>query len=297
MKIFTVTVNFNCAALLERHLACLSAQSQKTAAIVVDNASTDNSRRLIREKHPNIRLIESDKNLGYGAGANLGLKYAASKGADFVLVLNPDVFPEPDYIEKMCSHMQTNPQTAVCGGRLYREDQDGEKILDSTGLFLRWNFFGRDRDAGTADKGQNMETEKVFALCGAALFIRISALTDEFFDSNIFMYGEDIDICWRTRRMGLDVVYLPQARAIHIRGGTGAAHRFRNQTTQQKTQTLKSRYIYLFKNLRPGPWQLVCLLFAELEVAAIMFLNPKLFRVWADIWKMRRKLPAQRKNS
>ena len=239
-----VTVTYNGADLVTTCLDALAAQDLgdvRMDVVVVDNASGDGTRDRV-EQHPlAARLVVAERNLGFASGNNLVLR---SIGTPFVLLLNNDAQPEPDFVRHMVHAMRASgPRVAALAARVLLADRfraagpddveavlgpDGAWVLDpagdvrllnSTGNTVRTDGFGVDRgwlcDASREDP--DICESEVFGFSGAAAIIRTSALRDVgYFDDRFFMYYEDTDLSWRLRLAGYVIRYCREAVVSHV---------------------------------------------------------------------------------
>lgn len=245
----SVSVNlltYNAQRFIERCLASVLSQGYPGIEIlIIDNDSQDGTilkiEEIIARSNPKfpIRLIKNEKNLGFSAGHNLGIK--KSRG-ELVLCLNQDVILVPDFVEKAAQYFEKNKDQRIAAiqGKLLRLDKDLEKtdIFDTTGLVMLKNRRIINRGQGEKNSGQYDKIEEVFGADGAAPIYLREALEDiktrihkfqgptpnfEYFDEDLFMYKEDVDLAWRLRLFGWKAVYLPQAVAWHQRGSGESA--------------------------------------------------------------------------
>jgi GT2 family glycosyltransferase len=208
--------------------------------LIIDNASTDGTVEFVREKYPGAAILRNTRNLGFARGHNQGVAYAKAhlKGTDpLVLVTNPDIVLEPDFLEKLVDSVDRRPEFGSACGKLLKmrrvgegEFVEGEKTdtIDSTGLLMMKSRRVADRGAGERDAGQFDRTEGVFGVTGALGLYRLKALEDVGledgpFDESFFAYKEDIDLAWRLRLSGHGALYSPAARAYHYRTAAGRA--------------------------------------------------------------------------
>src|SRR3954466_6195116 len=120
-RVTVVVVNFNGGEYVLRALRALERQTFRDfKAVVVDNASTDGSAQRIEQELPGVKLVRSAKNLGFAGGNNLGFREGAQ--SEWVALLNPDAFPEPDWLEKLLAAAARRPNCAAVGSRLLRAD-------------------------------------------------------------------------------------------------------------------------------------------------------------------------------
>lgn len=208
-------VNFNGAAHLPDCLTALERQTlphDQFEVIVVENASTDGSAALVRERFPSVRLVPQTRNTGFAEGNNLAARFA--RGSCLAL-LNNDTIPDPYWLEELLRVAEENPDAAVASKLVFAHDP---KTLNSTGLFLLRDGRGADRGFRQGDVGQYEATELVFAGCAAALLIAKPPPGEPIFDSRYFVYYEDLDAQWRAAGLGRRTVYAPRSLVRHVHG-------------------------------------------------------------------------------
>jgi len=197
--------------------------------ILVDCASTDGTAAVVRDRFPEVQLIELDVNLGYGTALNEGARLASGS---YLLLMNADAWPErPDSIERLVAFAVGHPSAGALGPRLLNPDGSLQRSvrgfptlwrLATEYLFLRWlnprsralnAFYGADFD-------HNSVRDADF-LVGAVLLVRRQAFEDVGgFDPSFFMFNEEVDLCYRLRQAGWDVVFVPVAEFVHIGGAS-----------------------------------------------------------------------------
>jgi GT2 family glycosyltransferase len=261
MELSVIIVSYNVSAYLRQALVSLMAATEGIACeiIVVDNASSDGSAAMVREEFRDVRLIVSGKNEGYPAACNKGI--LASSGR-YILILNPDTVVEPDAVKKALAFMQSHPEAGAAGARM--TDGNGAFLPESKRGFpsplaslFRFTGLGRlfPRSAffNAYYSGHLPENEicKADILTGAFMLLRRDALDAAgLFDTDFFMYGEDIDLCWRIRKAGYFNYYLPDVRITHFKG---------KSALQDEESSLRHFYgamnIFASKHLSPG-WRL-----------------------------------------
>jgi len=191
---------------------------------LVDNAPGDGTARMVKERFPWVQVIETPRNLGFGAGNNLALKRARGT---YAMVVNPDLTVFPDEIEKLVTFMDDHPDVAFSGPALFNPDgtrQDSCYRFPSPMIpVYRRTFLGRSpwgrRAVGyylMRDAQPIENPTEVDALMGSAILMRRSALDEiGLFDENYFMYFEEMDICRRAWERRWRVAYVPKARLVH----------------------------------------------------------------------------------
>jgi hypothetical protein len=203
--------------------------------IVVDNGSSDEDEitlRQIAEREPRFRLIQGHGNIGFARGCNMAARSA--KGRHLV-VLNPDAYLQPGCISSLIAAARDFPGPCVVGARVLNEDgseQRGGRRGEVTPVTTLLSFshltrslpFLRKYEIHLEDQALPAAPAPVPTISGACFYMsredfnRLSG-----FDERYFLHVEDIDLCWRARRMGGAVVFAPEARVVHL-GSTSLKH-------------------------------------------------------------------------
>ena len=285
-------VTFNSAGDIGECLDAVRRQSHPvTSIVVVDNASTDGTRDVLRRCGDGIRLILNERNNGFAGGQNQAI--AASAPTDYVLVLNPDVVLDPDYIAEIVAVMERDPRIGSAAGKLVRADRPD--IMDSAGLVLRPDRNAADLGAGDPASEWTSPCE-VFGVSGAAAMYRRAMIEDvadggQFFDEDFFAYKEDVDVAWRARHLGWTAAYVPSARAVHRRGWKPGGRR--SVPLFARRHSYQNRFFVLIKNEPAGPHLFLLLprllLVEAAKLGYILLFEPGLLACWPRIFKL---LPA-----
>ena len=207
-----IVLNYNAGKLL---LNCIESVKKSTyknlEIIVVDNISTDRSQETCKEKYPDIKLIQNNKNFGYCEGNNIGIREA--KG-DYIIILNPDTIVESNWIEELISAYNK------FGEGLYQPkilSLDKTEILQSTGNMLHIFGFGFAKDKGKNDNLVETDIEKIGYASGTCLFTSKKVLDKiGLLDSFLFLYHDDLDLGWRAAQIGIDSYYVPKSKIFHV---------------------------------------------------------------------------------
>lgn len=212
MRISVIIVNFNGVDLLDDCLSGLEAQTRPAdEVVVVDNASADDSVRLLRDRYPWARVIKSPVNLGFSAGNNVGIE---GSSGDVVVLLNNDTVPSPGFIEEIVAPLERDPELAAVSGVL--TFTSNPTIVATSGINVFANGLALDRDIGR-DWRELPEEQRVFGPTGGAAAIRRSALEQTGrFPEPFFLYLEDVDLAWRLRLQGFSTVSRTPAWAKHV---------------------------------------------------------------------------------
>ena len=214
--------------------------------VVVDCASRDGSLETARAHAPGgipFQAVALSENLGFAGGMNEALAHTQ---APWVLSLNADARPGPDYVTRLLDCVRVHPEVRIGAvtGRLIRPSQP--RLLDACGMVLTRNWRHLDRGSGEVDRGQWSVPERVFGATGAASLFRREALDDaavegEVFDSRFHSFREDAELCFRLRERGWEVAYEPTAVCEHRR--FNLPERRSAMTAAVNLHSLKNRYL------------------------------------------------------
>jgi GT2 family glycosyltransferase len=212
-------LSFNDGAAVVRCVGSLRASTHAVDVLVVDNASADGAPGLIRARCPEAEVIVNDRNLGFGAGCNVGIEAALARGAEFVLLLNQDTTAAPGLVEALVAAMRARPRAGVVGPKTWSGTPlpDGrQRILYAGSWRGRLPLSQRLPGIEQADDGSYDRAAEVDAVWGHGMMLRASALREVgLFDPAFFMYYEDIDLCRRMKAAGFEVWYEPAAVMWH----------------------------------------------------------------------------------
>lgn len=221
--------NYNGAKFLPGCLDSIAAQTlPPLETIVVDDASTDNSVALIREKYGWVKLIARERNGLFAAAANQGID--AAKG-DIIVLFNNDAEADPGWLAAIDQALQERPEIDVIASKITLYDKPG--YLHAAGDYYRANGVPGNRGAWQEDRGQYERAEEVFGACAAAAAYRREVLDElrsdnpdgRVLDESLKMYLEDVDLNLRLRLRGRRTLYLPTARVRHRLSATGGGTR------------------------------------------------------------------------
>ncbi|MEP7105634.1 MAG: glycosyltransferase family 2 protein [Chloroflexota bacterium] len=213
-----VVVNYNGRHYLDTCLEALLAQELEGGfeVILVDNGSGDGSADHVRQRWPEVQLVEAGANLGFAGGNNLGIGQA--RGRHLVLI-NNDTRARPGWLAALVAAAEADARVGAVTPKLVYMDRPG--VIQNAGSLLLSDGSGADRGAGEEDRGQLDAREEVFGLCGCGALLRREMLDDVgAFDEDFFAYYEDTDLSWRMRLRGWRVLYEPAAVVEHVHSGT-----------------------------------------------------------------------------
>ena len=227
-----VIVSWNAAKHLERCLGALIPELAELPSeiIVVDNASTDGSEELVRDQFSQVKLICNPQNLGFAKANNIGIRESKGK---YLGLLNSDIEVRVDCFKGMLQFMEENPRVGMCAPRIL--NPDGTLQLSCFSLPTLWNMLCRALALDSLFPnsrlfGSRMMTffahdtiRSVEMLNGCFLLVRRQALEQVgLLDENFYFYGEDIDWAKRFGDAGWDIVFFPEAEAIHYGGASSS---------------------------------------------------------------------------
>jgi GT2 family glycosyltransferase len=230
VEVSAIIVSYNTRAMT---LRCLESLGQALDGIasevfVVDNASKDGSADAIRERFPNVKVVENPVNAGFGAANNLAMREASG---DFVLLINSDAFARPGAVKAMLAVMRGDDRIGVVGPRLLNEDASlqrsvyrypspAQAVLENLWLSRLLGRAGLREDYEAWPHDQQADVPWVI---GACMLVRRRVI-DEVggFDERFFMYAEEADWQKRIADGGWRIVFTPAAEVMHLGGASGA---------------------------------------------------------------------------
>ena len=230
-------------------------QALLSRVIVVDNGSRDGSAQLVRERFPDVKVVELERNEGFAGGVTRGIEVAQG---EWIAVFNNDTTVEPDCVKLMLEAGRVHPRVGSVAAQMRFADR--RDVLNSAGLELDRLGIAADRLVGTRvqDHGAHMPYEVFGATGGAAIFRR--AMLDHVggFDESYFAFFEDADLAWRAHSHGWRAVYSPAAVVYHHHSATA-----QHGSPAKLYLVGRNRVRTLAKNatlgmlLVNGPWMLV----------------------------------------
>jgi len=224
-----IIVNYNVKEFLQNLLHSIDKASQNLSSeiIVVDNASDDGSVELLKSKFSSVKLIENKTNLGFGKANNQALKIAKGK---FLLLINPDTVIREDTVKKMIEFLEEQKDAGLAGCKILNPDGSLQlacrrsfpgpwtsfckvtglsNLLPNSKMFARYNLTYLNEN----------QTYEVDAISGSFMMLKREVYEKlGGFDEQFFMYGEDLDLCYRIQKAGYKVFYVHTTQVIHYKG-------------------------------------------------------------------------------
>lgn len=243
-KISVSIVNYNAGDFLLRCLESLEKSTNVDLDIyVVDNASSDNSLEKAIKKFPKVNFIKNQENLGFSKAHNQILRKIKT---EFILILNPDTEVSSDAISKMVLFLEKNPKVGALTCKLVLENGKLDWASHRgfpTPLASFMYYFLKDDSLYHLSKKSLDTPHEVDAISGSFFMTRKSVLEKVgLFDEDYFMYAEDIDLCYRIKKAGLKIMYVPTATTIHHKGVSSGLKKHSQHVTTADLVTKKRSY-------------------------------------------------------
>jgi len=242
-RVAAIVVTFDALPWIEQCLASLAG----VEAVVVDNGSSDGTVEFVRERFPEVRVVEAE-NRGLGAGWNIGLRQTSST---YALLLNADAWLRPGALERLLDFADTRPTAAVVGPRL--RNPDGTLQHSVRGFPTLWRlateyFFLRKLAPRTRALNafygggfDHDEVREVEVVMGACMLVRRGAVDEVgYCDEDYFLFSEETDWCFRFREAGWGVVFFPEAECVHVRHASHSGRLYR--------ENLRGHLLFLSKH-------------------------------------------------
>ena len=249
MDLSVVVLSYNTRDLLEQALRTVmdAAADLEVEVFVADNASRDGSADMVAEKFPSVKLIRNSRNLGFSAGNNVALRQIVGR---HMLLLNPDTIVRRDTLRCLVEFMDAHPEAGAAGCKIL--NPDGTLQLDSKrgfptpmAAFCKMSGLGRLFPHHPVIARYNMTyldpeaVSQVEVLSGSCMMVRRETLDQVgLLDEDYFMYGEDIDWCFRIHQAGWKIYYVPHTEIIHYRGESGRAEPLRVLYQKSKAMSI-----------------------------------------------------------
>lgn len=220
MNVVAVVLTYNSEKVIGECLTSLT-QEHRGRVLVIDNASTDNSVKLVKTRFPKVTIDPMSQNLGYAGGNNVGIEKALAMGADYILILNPDVVVEKDCLKYLLMHVEAYVSPQIVGPKIFKGSshfRSNIKLLWSVGGVLdEERYTAKLIGLGEKDKGQYDKSQPVDFVSGTCMLIPKTVLeTGLRFYVPYFMYYEDVEFCIRARKLGFTSVVVPEAKITHF---------------------------------------------------------------------------------
>jgi GT2 family glycosyltransferase len=295
-KVSVAIVTCNSDRYIQRCLdAVLEQQGVGLDVVVVDNASTDRTPKILKNFRGRIRVLWNTRNVGFAEAQNRAIR---SSTAQWVLTLNPDVLMLPGFIHELRDTAEADPAAGSVCGKLLSIGPGFQKLpeprIDSTGIFFTPAMRHFDRGWHEPDQPRFDNIQYVFGASAAAGLFRRRMIEDvsiegNFFDPDFFVYREDADVAWRAMLLGWRCIYTPSAVAYHVRTVTPANRR--SLPSMINMHSVKNRFLMRLKNATGGIYRRYWLPMTLRDLAvfgATFFWEPGSLPAW---WHLARCFP------
>lgn len=226
-----IIVTYESRAFIDACLASVFQTSREWIAEcrVVDNASRDGTVERIRAHSPDVQIFVNPENLGFGRAVNIAARKVMG---EFLLILNPDTIVQSGAVAELVQFLRYRPQAGACGPKVISPDgcfrNDSRRgfptPLNAFGYFSGLDrVFPQSRTFGGYHRRWLSPEREVLTEClsGSCLLIRRSVFEAVGgFDENYFLFGEDIDLCWKIKQAGWETWYVPSAAVVHAKGAS-----------------------------------------------------------------------------
>lgn len=224
-KVAVVILNWNGEEMLKRYLPSVleNTDGDGVSVYVADNASTDGSVLMLKERFPQVHTILLEKNWGFAEGYNKALEEI---DAELYVLLNSDVDVPQHWLSPLIAYMDNHPEVAFCQPKLLSEKaRDAFEYAGAAGGYIDKYGYpycrGRMFDTVEKDNGQYDSVAEILWATGACLMIRaVDYWKSGGLDGRFFAHNEEIDLCWRLRLQGRAGVCVPESAVYHVGGGT-----------------------------------------------------------------------------
>ena len=246
-KIAVVILNWNGAKLLEQFLPSVIAFSNEAVIYVADNASTDNSIEVIKDKFPSVKIIRNDGNYGFATGYNVALQNVEE---EYYALVNSDIEVTENWLTPIFYIFDNQPEIGIVQPKIldYKNKEYFEYAGAAGGFIDKYGYpFCRGRIFDTLEKDNHQydDEKEIFWASGACFFIRKNVYRKlNGFDDDFFAHQEEIDLCWRAFNLGYKVKYTSKSVVYHVGGAT------LNEGNPKKTfLNFRNSLLMLTKNL------------------------------------------------
>lgn len=262
-----VVVGWNNRQFLANCLNSIASQDGVTRrAYYIDNASSDDSVKYVKQNFPNVQVIQNKSNLGFAKANNIGMKQAIKDGAKYIVLLNTDAEISSGWTKKIVNFVEDHSDVAAVQGITMRKKE--ENLIDSSGIYLDQGLRATQTDFMKKNKKKYAYREVFGVNAAAALytvdFLNSQPFKEEYFDEDFFMYLEDVDLSLRALELGYKNYCVGDAIAYHVGSASSKGQKF--------------AYKYSYRNHLP-------MLFKNFPVKFIVSRIPRI--MVADLKRMR----------
>src|ERR1035438_590703 len=285
---------------------CLAQNYDNYEVVVIDNNSLDKTLKICSDYSDKIKIIKNKSNLGYSRGHNIGIHAST---AEYILVLNPDVYIDENYIKNITEYLEKNKEYGGAIGKIFQYSNDENKAekkfyIDTMGLRILKSRQFEARNFGKIYSENYNSTLECFGVDGMAAVYRKCMLEEvkfnnEYFDDDFFAYCEDQDLSWRCRLAGWKFAFISDSSAFHVRTWKPKSLKYRTQIKSEiKRMAIRNHYLMVLKNDEIVPFLLhfpfILFRFSKIFLYALLF-EQKTLLAFYDFLKLFRQGIQKRK--
>lgn len=242
-RVCIIILTTNALAMTKEQLLNMSKLDTKglnAECLVVDNGSSDGTEEAIKNyrlSNMEYRFVQNGTNLGFAGGNNIGIRDAAKRGFNYIILMNNDLLLSKDIVVKLVNYMNKNPSVGIASPKMYfakgyefhkdryKDSEKGNVFWYAGGLIHRANVYTSHRGVDEVDIGQYNKTEETDVANGACMIIRTEVVKKiGLLDASFFLYWEDADYSERVKRAGYKVMYFPETCLWHkVSASTGGS--------------------------------------------------------------------------
>ena len=306
-------------------LTSLINQTYDNISITIhDNGSSDDTVKIIRENFKEVSIIVGEKNIGFGRANNEIIKQTTG---DYIACLNIDAIFEPNFIAELVSAIRQKPIYGAAGGKIKQWDfsayttgdssQGKTNFIDTVAIEIYKNHQFKDKGQGEVDYGQYDSLQKIFGVSGAAVLYRRKSLQDvaftnskgetEYFDEEMFMYKEDVDMAYRLQWGGWSATFNASAVAYHdrsistneLQGFIGTIKNRLKKSTLINRESYKNHHLLIRKNFAKNyslKVRFSTFIYNTKVFLYILLFETELLTTWWQLWKNRKRIKKWQKN-
>lgn len=258
MRISVVIPNYNGRKLLERNLPKVLEAVKNAEVIIVDDASTDDSCKVIQKSFPQVKLIERHKNEGFAASVNIGVKHARD---ELILLLNTDVYPEKNFLDSLMPHFR-DEKVFGAGCLQYSGEGKGQTIHGrGIGKFDRGFLI---HAPGATDKKNTLWVFGGAGVFRKSIWEKLGGMNEAYSP----FYWEDLDLSYRALKAGYTLVFEPESVVHHEQG---ISIKTTYSSTDVKTIAYRNQILFVWFNITDYSWILLHFIFLPYHLVKAIF--------------------------
>ena len=245
-KIFVLTLNWNGQEFIPECLESIEKLAYPVnQVVVVDNASSDDSVKIIKSKFPDVKIIENETNLGYSRGFNKGIEYSIANGADFILIMNNDTVIDKNALNELLKTIESDKKIGFVSGKVLDYDVPNQiqtlgRPSDNFTLISDVHVGSGERDSNQYKSPMEYDfIDDVFLLVRKEVIAEVGGYDDSF-----FLYYEETDWCSRVRKAGFRIICNPLAKIWH----KGSLSTGGGMNSVKRYWLSRNQYLFIMRN-------------------------------------------------